>query len=558
MSRLLSPFSTVSLLLILCPFAALATPVIVPDQYATIQAAIDAGETEIQVKDGLPPEQVMIKGSVTIEAWNGWRSGFGTTWSDQPSLASVDKPTTSESWDVKVIGVRFLRPVNFSMSNGALLFEACRFDSGLVAPDHRTLGTIASVRNCMIIGGCRVESAYTQFSGNTVIGGTAIVWSDGNHDVRNNYCIGPASAGLDLSLRDSAGPISGNTVRGTTDGIRVPGHSSPVHFNDVSDCTGDGIVLTDELESACDSNRISHCSGNGIAVYPRSTYQPVVPIRGNVIRGSGKDGVHLEHASSAPFAGNVILDSGGDGVVTTYQGSFRTGIEGVAGNVIGRSGGAGIRVPGLPGDMFNNTIFANGGAGIEAQDGSWGHVNHNIFAFNEGPGLLNSGGHHPFSNCNDWFENGAPPVGVELEQTDWSLDPLFCDRSTGDGHVASNSPLLNMGFCGLVGAFGAGCPGSVTGVEPADEGRAKGFSASPIPARAAVQFAIPSSDAPTRLEVFDVSGARRWSCRVSARSESQWWNLQQDDGAPVPPGVYFARIQQGEREVARTRLVVSR
>src|SRR4029079_15463097 len=111
----------------------------------------------------------------------------------------------------------------------------------------------------------------------------------------------------------------------------------------------------------------------------------------------------------------------------------------------------------LPTQMSGNTIFANGGGGIEAQDGSFGQLNHNLFAFNGGPGVANTGGHAPTSECNDWFENGGEAVGMSYGANEWFVDPHFCDRLTGDGHLASDSPLLAAAGCGLIGALGVGC-----------------------------------------------------------------------------------------------------
>src|SRR6185436_20541689 len=145
---------------------------------------------------------------------------------------------------VTVRGVRFLAPVALHMCGGGLAFEACRFDSGLVGPDYYSPGQQTRVRGCLIIGGCTIRSAYTQFTGNTVIGGMAKLWSDGGHDIRNNYVLGPADAGLELHLLDSAGPVSKNTIRNTGDGIRVASHpdGGRLDHNDIADCSGDGIV----------------------------------------------------------------------------------------------------------------------------------------------------------------------------------------------------------------------------------------------------------------------------------------------------------------------------
>ena len=59
---------------------------------------------------------------------------------------------------------------------------------------------------------------------------------------------------------------------------------------------------------------------------------------------------------------------------------------------------------------------------------------------------------------------GGSYGGVEPENGNFSADPLFCDASTGNFTLRSDSPCLpgnhpDAADCGLIGAFGEGCPG---------------------------------------------------------------------------------------------------
>ena len=65
----------------------------------------------------------------------------------------------------------------------------------------------------------------------------------------------------------------------------------------------------------------------------------------------------------------------------------------------------------------------------------------------------------------DWVDCIADQFGVN---GNFSADPAFCDPNGSDFHLRPCSPCLDASGCGLVGALGAGCPGTRTWYVPED------------------------------------------------------------------------------------------
>ena len=58
----------------------------------------------------------------------------------------------------------------------------------------------------------------------------------------------------------------------------------------------------------------------------------------------------------------------------------------------------------------------------------------------------------------DWANCVADQAGTDGNM---SVNPLFCDAAGGDLTLAANSPCLDAGTCGQIGALGQGCPGII-------------------------------------------------------------------------------------------------
>ena len=544
------------LALLLFAAPATATLVVVPGGFPTIQAAIDSGADTVDVRDSLPPERLTVSRCVTIEpaAKDGFEGGAG--WVSMPRIQSLELGPPSSDLSVRVRGMHFLGQVRSTLTGHLIGFEGCRFDSGFAAPTA-TVGLFSSIRDCLFLGDVSI-AGYAQFIGNTVLGGTLTFWADGLHDIRDNYVQGPAKEGMNLSVQDSGGSVSYNTIRGTSTGIHYLGDEggSLTSHNEISDCSSDGIYydLILHIDAECDSNLIQRCGGAGIAGRVGSEGPGDARLRGNVIRHVGGSGIDLPECFVSS-CDNQIVNAGEDGINAGLLRQLKH-------NVVGQCRGTGIRVSGEIVQATGNTIYSCGGPGIDVTE-AFGIIDslfNNISAFNGGPGLHFGGSHLDLQRlgCNDWFGNGGgPTVGISPAASDLELDPRFCSLSTGDVQLAANSPLLAAPGCGLIGALGVGC-GATAAIAPADTDRPSVFQARPVPARGAVEFELPTATAASRLEVFDVIGAVRWQATIPAGATRVQWDAHDAGGRRAPPGVYFARLTRAGAPLVTVRVVLAK
>jgi hypothetical protein len=107
--------------------------------------------------------------------------------------------------------------------------------------------------------------------------------------------------------------------------------------------------------------------------------------------------------------------------------------------------------------IHHNTLVGGGGLFVQSTDNDL-LVDHNIIAFgNQGIEWFSIGGQLQL-DCNDVFGNGQNYSGTGPGPTDFSADPLFCDRPSNDFHISSASPCAPIQApCGLVGALPVQC-----------------------------------------------------------------------------------------------------
>jgi hypothetical protein len=544
---------------------ALASRVVVPDDYSTLQAAIDSGADTVAVRDGVAPERITVSRFVAIEPGPGVLY-FGR-WVSMPSIRSLEVLQCFDSGNctgVSVRGCRFLGKVvlgdygNF----GRIAFDGCRFDSAFAGPLYGP--TISfELRACLILGGISVHTSYMQILGNTVLGGGIEVSGDGICDIRNNFIQGPAAVGLLTHLDVSVGPIQGNTIRGVGEGMVLDpdGYVDPVADNVIEDCDSHGIRYA---ALAFPENHLAYA-------------------RGNTVRRVGGDGIRVEDRWAATLSGNHIEDAHGAGIrtsgVETYSTAvdsnvvLRSGQQGmtvdaarfIRGNVVGRSAGSGIRVAGwltqMPMRLAANTSYANGGAGFETVGSSGSTpdtVIANLAALNAGAGLVWSGSPAPLLACNDWYSNsGGATQGVAPAGSDLQLAPEFCDLPGDNVFLTPLSPLLDAPGCGLIGARGEGCASTVS-VAPSGAAGRSSLRAWPVPSTGTIDFDMPAIAGDARLEVYDVTGAKRWEAALSPAKATVTWDGRDAHGQRLPPGVYYARVRTGRENLAGARVVLTR
>jgi hypothetical protein len=154
----------------------------------------------------------------------------------------------------------------------------------------------------------------------------------------------------------------------------------------------------------------------------------------------------------------------------------------VGNQTTGANGAGGALKVDSPANVRNNTFWQNaaytdaGGSAIRfSDDGSGYFLLNNVIAEGIGNGGAVEDQFEVVSSaCNVFWQNeGGDGVYFEPGPTDREIDPLFCDPEAEDFTVDANSPCLpeNSLGCGLIGAFGQGC--GITSVKPESWGSIK-------------------------------------------------------------------------------------
>ena len=555
-------FSLTPLLMLAAASPLHASSTIVPDSHPTVQQAIDSGVDTVYVKSGTYFESLVVSADLVLLAYEP-DVVHGSQF-DHPIIAGL-----KTTHDITVRGVRFLDLVTVAVAGGPLsaecVFEACRFDGGMSTGDP--LEAFLYVRGCTFLADSDITPYSCQFMNNAFIGAHLNVGYEGFASFHSNVFTGSGDHGLRVNANDGGCTIAGNLIRDKVTGLIIEDPvGTTVSDNEISDCSGTAIqasrIGVAPGSPVFDGNRISECGGHGIALADvgGAFYEnvisdvggdgiqalgfPLLAISVNQIRNTGGHGVHTD-GSVNWVDYNVILNATGDGVVVESVSNCHF-------NVVGRAGGVGIRVTdGFDVDIQANTLYYCGGAGIELADGSPGLVEFNIAYQNGGVGFAWLSAGAPTLGCNDWYANtGGATSGVSPAGTDLAVDPLFCNVGDDDVRLSAGSPLVSVPSCGgPIGALGVGCAVPVS-VRPADPGGLD-LQVYPQPARGLVTFAWGNTAEPARIEVYDLTGARRWTSDIVAGSQSIEWGFHDASGRALAPGVYLVRLERGRHALTR-------
>ena len=482
-------------LLALAAAPAAATTVIVPDDFATVQQAIDSGANEILVRPGTYPEAPVIN-NIPVDPATGEIGDLvvrglvpaGTSPDSIPVIAGLvieDFPGFVHTHGIAFENLAFSKAVEdrhqrADFSNPIYIsFGRCVLDSGLTDAAATVGGQLFYG-----LGGCRVEGPIwlkhpqQVYIGDCVVHAPVSVQTSELAQVTRTHFEGPGAFAIDLWGGDS-NEIGDCTFEGFETPIHYRGFNSLYVHN--STFVGPGIVpiqaITDEdvemvanrisgfdfgvdfsgtrfgLELDAVGNLIENC---GTALRVDVDY---VMFNHNVIRSCGA-GVTLRVHTALWASGNVVQSCGGDGIV------IDAGYAAMDSNVVGRCKGSGIRLTTAStygygtARLTANTSYGNGESGFvvtATNPTSPTLVNHNIGHGNGRFGLEASGPGALDVSCNDWFANAAGAVSGPPASTDLALDPLFCDATQDDVHLSAGSPLLGTSGCGTIGAFGLGC-----------------------------------------------------------------------------------------------------
>jgi hypothetical protein len=576
--RFLAAVSTALVVLGLAT-SARALTVYVPDDYASISAALASAADIILVRNGTYSGNLTISRGVELRAANSAISGGPIAFPKISGTVTINQPDNVLGGPIIVSGFWITGTVTHTVgqTRNAIIRE-CRLDGG-IASNGLLVGSL-SVRGCIIHGNITVNPMYIELTCCSVYGGGITSNYEGDGAVRHNYIYGPAAVGVNLTTDDGGGEVFENVVTGTTDGIVITdGGGNDVTYNEVHDVTNDAFravkvaggmsipnvtfqhnIIWNAGGDAFDVtgttnvslNTVMTCGGYGIRASSTGGATTSATFNGNTINTPGLGGIQLTGSSAwaTQCNNNRINSPGGPGI---YLGSATA----VNYNVVGRSGSSGIVISGAPGAATyrNNTVFLSANHGFSIAGSATASILNNISYGNNGYGITWSGTGTPTRGCNDWFGNIMGNVhGMTAGATDLSVNPLFCDLAHNDVWLSASSPLVGT-TCGQIGAYGISCS-SPTDAGPG-AGGTLGFSAGRRPVNGPVEFSWRPLEQAGLLEVFDTNGARVWTRALAAGDTGARWQAQGSGGAPASPGVYFARLTCGAR-VERQRVVMLR
>ncbi len=404
---------------------------IIPDQFPTIQAALDSlvpwPPDTLMIRPGHYPERLVVPGGFALK--NILTSG------DPDSMVKVDA-LTLEPGDsgnhIWISGFQSLGPVVAYSGGGpsVITFVSCQIDSGWLDPsgNNESETDRMTLHRCRLFGPVRIHAWETTVDSSEVHG-PLYMRGQWRARARGNRFENVDGAALTVDAELNA-DITGNVVQGGTYGFNIEATDGLLLFGDnlIEGCSGFGADLHGHQDITVSGNRIVGCGGDGIRAIAR------LQVRNNTI---------LECAG----AGMILRQSEWQGVAEF--------------NTIGRCGDVGIRIVRENRDELdpwivrNNTIFSCEGNGFEIDESA--NVHNNVGYGNGGFGLTHSGAFVPVLACNDWYANTAGAVSSAPGATDLDVDPQFCDLDTNDVSLTDKSPLVSASGCGLIGARGAGC-----------------------------------------------------------------------------------------------------
>jgi len=390
----------------------------VPDDYPTIQEAIDASWNGdiIIVRPGTYVENINFIGkAITVQS----EQGAAATTIDGNQSGSVATFISGEGLDSVLEG--------FMLTNGT--------------------GSINSY------GGLSGGGVYCSGSSPTI----------SNNTISNNSPYGDFGLGGGISCESSSSPlISDNTITGNTcstawydsagGGINCQVDSSPIiSYNIISEnsadwgggisCNGSSPTITNNTIS-----RNSAGSGGGIECWVFSA--PL--ISNNTI--SGNDGGGIECYNGSPvITYNIISNNtrwiSGGGIECTCDSSPIISNNIISHNTTGLEGGGIACYSDTPLSIVNNVISKNSayfsnscGGGIYCENSSPTITNTILWENSaaSGPEIYVSGIGGPYVTYCD-VKGGWPGTG------NIDADPFFADASVGDYHITWNSPCLDAG-----------------------------------------------------------------------------------------------------------------
>ena len=140
-------------------------------------------------------------------------------------------------------------------------------------------------------------------------------------------------------------------------------------------------------------------------------------------------------------------------------------------------------------------------------------------------------------------------------------DPLFCNTNSGDYTLAENSPCVGTGNnCATMGAFGVGCEAILSidkDIIPLQFVLHQNYP-NPFNPLTTLSYDLPE-DALVHITIYDMMGRQVKTLindQQTAGHTSLQWNATNNDGSPVPAGIYLYILQAGELKQAKKMVLL--
>ena len=257
----------------------------VPDQYPTIQEAIDAAEAgdRVLVKPGTYREILTLKDGVHLSGTERDTCRIQL----QDGATSVLKATRCRTGSVRLL--------TFHGRDVATSGEPDNYPAGMVVDDSTLL-----VQDC----------AVWAFGGN----GIMVTGVRGSSTLRRNYCAANGRYGIYIG-HGARGTVQENVCeKNSSHGIKVisPGTAPILRGNRCRNNRGNGINFWEGAAGTAEANLCVANVSSGITVNGRGT---APTLKNNQVSNSGKQGISVSEGAAPLVEANVCTDNARSGIL---------------------------------------------------------------------------------------------------------------------------------------------------------------------------------------------------------------------------------------------------
>ena len=381
----------------------------VPEDFPTIQAAIDAAESgdTVQVAAGTYRGPIQFKNGITLQGAGAAVTTIAMTLEDDTAIISFE-------------GIGSGTIDGFTLDGGGIIDNGLDLNRSTVTISNNIITNINGDGIFAVASGLRMRD--NQFLRN---GDAGIRLRGGEAIVTRNTIEGNGGDGLVCEARASA-TITDNTITSNqSHGIRLSGFSAPtIRNNQITENSVEGI----NAESSSATIEGNTISGNGDDGIEGSSSDLIIRAK-NIITKNGGAGIDLT-ASDATIEGNEIRENGQGIGLDNNSGGV------VKGNTITQNEEDGIWTgSGVNTTITDNTITGNRDDGIEC-DGSFPTIEGNTVTENTADGVFCTGAADPTIVNNTLSANREE--GIDL---DWG--------SQAGATIENNQIIGNLGEAGV-------------------------------------------------------------------------------------------------------------